>query len=465
MRWRGLFWISLGINAALAFAWIISATRAPRPATTDASLATNTIKTNVIVRRQFFTWSEVESSDYPTYISNLRSIDCPEPTIRDIIIADVNSLYSRRLATELVTAEQQWWRSEPDSNVVRVAAEKARVIDDERRSLLARLLGANWETGDLVSLPRPSRPGVVLDGPVLGNLPTDVKQAIEAISLRSQEKLQAYLAKAGGNRAADAVELARLRQETRNELASVLTPPQLEEYLLRYSQNASNLRAEIGTLKYFNATPDEFRSIFRATDSFDQQLLRLAGRNDPNGALERRNLEQARDNAIRQALGAERYAQYVSLHDPLYREASEAAQKAGTPEATQAIYEINRAMAEEQNAIRGNTNLTEIQKAIALKDAERKQLIAHANVTGQDAPDLPDDAPPVSPPLPIDPSQIPNTRTYGYIFAIGDTVASIAQRYGVSMADLRAANPTLDLKRLKAGDAIRIPNSPPRGSQ
>ena len=60
---------------------------------------------------------------------------------------------------ELVTAEQQWWRSEPDTNVVRAAAEKARELEDERRALLTRLLGTNWETGDLVSIPRPSRPG------------------------------------------------------------------------------------------------------------------------------------------------------------------------------------------------------------------------------------------------------------------------------------------------------------------
>src|SRR2546430_9741862 len=57
----------------------------------------------------------------------------------------------------------QWWRSEPDTNVVQAAAEKARDLEDERRALLARLLGTAWEAGDLVNLPRPSRPGIVLE--------------------------------------------------------------------------------------------------------------------------------------------------------------------------------------------------------------------------------------------------------------------------------------------------------------
>src|SRR4029078_411683 len=136
----------------------------------------------------------------------------------------------------------------------------------------------------------------------------------------------------------DPAQVAKLRQQTRDELASVLTPPQLEEYLLRYSQNANLLRTDLGQMKYFNATAEEFRSIFRATDSIDRQLQMLTGSTDPNAALQRHNLEQQRDNAIKLARGAERYDQYMLLHDPNYQEAFATAQKAGTPEAAMTIY-------------------------------------------------------------------------------------------------------------------------------
>src|SRR5207247_3949875 len=136
-------------NLGLAAAWWISSRQQSRTTGTqaDADISRQSTRTNYVVRRQIFSWREVESDDYPTYIANLRDIGCPEQTIRDIIIADVNALYSRRRALEIVTAEQQWWRPEPDSNVVQVATEKTRVLEDERRALLARLLGTNWEGG------------------------------------------------------------------------------------------------------------------------------------------------------------------------------------------------------------------------------------------------------------------------------------------------------------------------------
>src|SRR5579859_6100055 len=168
MGWRALAFISLGANIVLAAIWFaVTSPRAadsPSSAPNAAQAAANSSRTNILLRRQFFSWQEVESPDYPTYITNLRNIGCPEQTIRDIIIADVNALFARRRAMELVTPDQQWWRSEPDTNVLQVATEKSRVLEDERRALLTRLLGPTWEAGDLVSLPRPTRQGIVLDG-------------------------------------------------------------------------------------------------------------------------------------------------------------------------------------------------------------------------------------------------------------------------------------------------------------
>src|SRR2546423_4094024 len=179
MRWRAVAAISLVVNSLLAAALLVPWHPAKsRSIESGALLSSNVpVRTNVVVRRQFFSWKEVESPDYQTYIDNLRDIGCPEQTIRDLIIADINSLYAQKRATNLITAEQQWWKSEPDSNVVHAAADKARELEGERRGLLTRLLGTNWESGDMVSLPRPSRPGIILDGAVLGTLPAETKQA------------------------------------------------------------------------------------------------------------------------------------------------------------------------------------------------------------------------------------------------------------------------------------------------
>ena len=451
MRWRLIALVSLGVNIALAAVWLSrtpSRVAHPSPVAVEPT-STNQLRPNIILRRQLFSWQQVESSDYPTYIANLHDVGCPEQTIRDIIIADVNQVYARRRATELTTAEQQWWRSEPDTNVVLAATEKARELDDERRALLTRLLGTSWETGDLVSLPRPSRPGVVLDGSVLGSLPAETKQAIQEISLRSQDRLQAYLdARRNGGKEPDPAELAKLRQQTRESLARVLSPPALEEFLLRYSQNANDMRTEFGQLRFFSPSPDEFRAVFRATDPLDQRIQLLADAKDAGSVATRKALEDQRDNAIKAALGPKRYEEFHLLHDPVYRDAVATAEAAGTPEAAGTFYAINLAALAEQDRIRGDSNLTADQKNIELKRLELEQLQANTVAKGQDL--LPE-----PPPVPTAPAP-----KKVYVLGPGDSAATIAMMYGLPVSAIKAANPKVDFNRLKPGTAITIPKSP-----
>ncbi len=329
------------------------------------------------------------------------------------------------------------------------AAQKLREIEDERHNLLVRLLGTNWETGDLVSLPRPSRPSLALDGPVLGALAPETKQAIQEANVRSQDRMEAYLdAQRRAGKDPDPVELAKLRQQTRDELAHLLSPPELEEFLLRYSQDANALRAEFGQLQFFQATPDEFRAVFRATDALDQRIELLANASDPASLSALKALEDQRENAIKVVLGPERYKEYQMLHDPLYRDAVATAEEAETPEAAQAIYAINLATSAEQNRIRGDTNLTAEQKTLALKRVELEQLQANTVAMGQD---LPDELPP-PPPTP-EPQKM-------YVLSAGDSAATIATMYGLPIAAIKAANPKVDFNRLRPGTAITIPPGP-----
>ena len=66
---------------------------------------------------------------------------------------------------------------------------------------------------------------MVLDGPVLGALSADTKQAIEDVSLRSQDRLEAYLdAQRNAGKEPDPAVLAKLRQQTRDDLAALAQP-------------------------------------------------------------------------------------------------------------------------------------------------------------------------------------------------------------------------------------------------
>ena len=87
---------------------------------------------------------------------------------------------------------------------------------------------------------------------VLSSL-ADNKQAIEDITERSQERLQNYLeAQRNAGKQPDPSEVTRLRQQTRAELQRILSPPQLEEFLLRLAVR----EAEFPSISY----PKEYAS-------------------------------------------------------------------------------------------------------------------------------------------------------------------------------------------------------------
>jgi LysM repeat protein len=206
------------------------------------------------------------------------------------------------------------------------------------------------------------------------------------------------------------------------------------------------LRTEFGQLQFFNPTPDEFRAVFRATDNFDQRIQFLADSTDANTVQARKALEDQREYALKLALGPKRYEEYRLLHDPLYRDAVAAAEQAGTPEAVRTLYAINQAAAGEQQSIVTDTNLTAEQRNIALKSLQLDQLKANTLATGQELP-------PDPPELPAQPAK----RTY--TLRPGDTPAVVAMIYGVPESAIRAANPGLNLNRLRPGDSITLPRS------
>ncbi len=380
MRMRVILLSSICVNFALGalYYYTLGLVESPLPQLSQVQprhiLSTNTPPPRVLLRKQFFSWDEIESDDYATYIANLRSIDCPEPTIRDIIVADVNQLYAQRRARETVAGDQKWWKSVPDMEAIQANIDKLKALDKERRALLARLLGPNWEAAPEAGYPPKMQ--VNLDGQVLSALSPETKQTVQEISARSQQRQEQYLeAQREAGKPADPVELARIRQKTREELARVLDPTQLEEFLLRYSNTADNMRGELAA---FHATPDEFRQIFRIRDPIDQQIDLYYASDDPAIVKRRQGLKDQEDTAIRQALGAERYSMFQLAQDPAYLEAQSAAEKLGAPaDKVLPVYQVNQLTVVEQLRIKNDPTLSSEEKdqALALVRQEKDRSI------------------------------------------------------------------------------------------
>jgi hypothetical protein len=386
MRRRVGLIASLTLNVALAAVLIYYlkfgfTTPDLSPVPVPESKSSRPPRTGVVVLRQPFAWSEIESEDYPTYIANLRDIGCPESTIRDIILAEVNQLYARRRATEVITPDQQWWRLDPDPEILRASKLKLDELENERRALLTELLGPGWERADLAE--SSTQNVVPLNGPILGSLSPETRLAVQEISLRAQKRITAYMEeqqKAG--KAIDPAEYARLRQQTRDELAHYLNPEQIEEYLLRNSFTASRMRNE---LRGFDLGADDFRQLFRTRDPLEQQIQQLASSTDAVSVKRRLELERQRDQALMQVLGPDRYQQYQVQQDPTFRQTQATAQQLGVTQDTLfTFYQVNKATEVERQRIRGDRTLSPDQQADALRQVQQDQQQALRNLFGDE---------------------------------------------------------------------------------
>jgi LysM repeat protein len=283
---------------------------------------------------------------------------------------------------------------------------------------------------------------------VLEGLSSEVKVAVLAIMKDSKTRMDALYARTEKEgRDPTATEIAAIENQTRAELQKILTVTQLEEFLLRNSRSALELRTELASLRYFNTTAAEYRSLFRIGEQFDQQIALLADKTDANSVRLRKSLEDQRERAIKQALGAGRYDLFTKLHDTDYQTAFAQARDAGEPGSVGTIFELNRATQEELNQLRASSNMTDAQFAIAAKRIELEQLKATAEAYGQSVPADPN-APPAPPPPP---------QPRSHVIRSGETFGGLATSYGVPVSAILDANPGIQLNNLRAGQRIVIP--------
>jgi hypothetical protein len=383
MQRRALTWLlaaSVVLNLAMAFLWLRArpAERPQRPSVTFVRpVVTNLlrpIRTNLVIQPRLLNWAELESTNYSIYISNLRAIGCPEDTVRDIIVADVNQLFTARRDTEVLLPSQQWWRSAPDAELAAAAEAKLTELDIERRGMLDQLLGPGWDSDTRYFQPPQSLP--MFDGPVLSALSQETKTSVRSIEAKARAALQQLKrAAAAEGREVPASEIAALHQRTHEQLAQLLGPAELEEYTLRYSPQAERLRTQ---LHNFDATPEEFRALFQATEASDRELAQLAGKTDVTSIERRAELEKQREAAVREALGSDRYAYHQLAQQPGFIEARTTALKLGVgADTVLPLYQLNLAASEETRRVFSDTTLTSEQRTeeLAMLEAQRLEML------------------------------------------------------------------------------------------
>lgn len=285
------------------------------------SVAAVTMSTNTVALPSFagggairrYTWREVDSASYQNYLQSLRLAGCPEAKIESIALSDIDELIAHQRMEAAVTHDPEWWRAAPNVLTAHALQTIGQALASERHSLIEKLLG------ERVAMLHASNAGlwhtVQLTGHELGSLSATAHLEVQEICRKAAERKDLYDGRPDIVPASP-VELARLREQTRRELSEVMDAKTLQEFLLRYSQNANRLRDE---LRSFDPSADEFRRIFGAVDQIDHPMELEFGTVEALSPKQRERHETQRRAAVRAVLSPERYAAYLAAQPPLPR--------------------------------------------------------------------------------------------------------------------------------------------------
>lgn len=272
----------------------------------DATTITNTMAVT-----NDFRWAQLESEDYRAYIARLRSIGCPEQTIRDIVIADVDKLLAPKMqaanprvrdAKFWQPIEQELWEDAEQKDALR----KQREVDFEKREVIRQLLGL-----DLVGERLRVQGQEDYYGQRLGFLPEE-KRALVRTALdqfADQERVLLEQQVEEGGTPAGSEDFAKLRQQKDAALAQLLTASERQQYDLWFSPSAAAVRDSVYGL---NASEEEFMKLYQLHRSFAEKQ----GDNFGPWNLEWFNYEKK----VEATLGEQRYAEYRRAQDNDYRE-------------------------------------------------------------------------------------------------------------------------------------------------
>jgi hypothetical protein len=333
----------------------------------DKQMVTNTITKQI-------TWEMVESGDYKEYIQNLRTIGCPDETIRDIILADVNKLYDRK-KKELRGDKKKfeyWKGGNPfmgvmDSDLMK----KMKVLDDEKNAVLQALGITPDARTEMAQVMNP------LDA-MMDFLPEDKKVRLMKIMSDMQAKM-AEANKDGGN---DMEAMGKAMKDMEKAVKATLTPDEYLDYQLRFSMTANMMRNQVAG---FDPSEEEFMKVFKLRESFDSEfspMTRMSENDEQKKAREAAE-KQLKDN-IKTTLGEQRYADYERAQDWNYQQIHLAARKGGlgTAEATK-VHDMKKIAEKEANNVRLNQNLTPEQKSEALQGIQHQTETSIKAVLGE----------------------------------------------------------------------------------
>jgi len=310
-------------------------------------------------------WRALESTNYVTYIDNLLAFGCPEETVQDIIIADIAKLYAQRRA-ELRARMQpyKFWQTVDPVGGTPATPELQqglRVLEKEQRDLVLELLGVDLRKEMAIYTGEDD-----YGAEDYSFLPSGKQEGVRTIADKYDDLEQEIYSRSRGLMLDEDQEaLKQLQRQRRAELATVLTPEELDEYDLRHSETSNNMRTQLAG---FQPSEDEFRRIFRLQKTFDDNFEQAFDARDDvaveTKARAQQDAQTALNAEVQKILGPERFAEYQRAQDMDYRALLQLGERFELPaEVANRVYGMKLAAEQYKLQVESNPNITEEQRA------------------------------------------------------------------------------------------------------
>ena len=402
MNSRGISLLLLVVNLVLlaTIVWLVFALQQgpglARPLA-RTKVVTNTV-TQITVRKinatnqllaalanRPLSWMALESTNYSVYIDNLRKFGCPEETIRDLILTDVSKIYAqRRAALRARAAPYKFWETDDlaAARSQQPELQKAlRGLEREQRALIQELLGVDYRSEMAKYWEEDAAPERQISF-----LPAEKREKLQALTEQFDEAEQEVYARTKGvfldeDRAA----LSKIQKQREAELARLFSPEEMEEYQLRHSETANNLRAQLGG---FAPTEDEFRKIFRLQKSLDDTLDEAFNPADESKAEARARAQTeaqaALNDEVKKALGEKRSVEFERVQDSDYHALLQFADRFEMPkDVVGKIYDMKVEAERQRQRLENNPNLNDEQRQNAFAAIARETERSVAQAMGQ----------------------------------------------------------------------------------
>jgi hypothetical protein len=399
MKPRGIIWLSLALNVALAVAIFLSAKKTPAPGqittasqpmagtNTQSGSATNNPEPAGLP----FRWSQIASEDLKIYRDNLLAIGCPKITMREIIRAVINERFGMRRRSILASFQNQYWdmvlhrelvgrqkfpRTEWGQALESLKAERLQLITDvlgrdalitesERQAQRAELeQRRSWLSPEkrekLIELEEQYQQRLVEWAETLG---------LRLNGIPTQE---------------DEDRLQKWQQDFDEAEKKLLTPDELAELQLRESDVAD----WAGNLPGFNPTEDEWRSLTGLRSQYEETQRELANSNltDEERTARQNELQAGFDSAVQAALTSDQFAQYQLANNDQYQSLHNVTQRYGLPDSVAAdSLGLQQSAQTAADQIRANTNLSPEARQAALNAIQQETEQTLSQILGPTA--------------------------------------------------------------------------------